>query len=51
VIEVNAGEHAGEVADILGRAGARSRCWIDGAWRPMPVADVPHRTDILARFA
>jgi FkbM family methyltransferase len=51
IIEINAGEHARQVADILSRTTATAQCWLDGTWQATPVAEVPHRTDILVRFA
>jgi FkbM family methyltransferase len=51
VIEVTAEEQAGEIEAILGDLDARSvECWLEGAWRPLPVSQIPHRTDILVNF-
>jgi FkbM family methyltransferase len=50
VLEVTPGETAGEIAEILQTLGARSECWLDGRWRAVPVAEIPHRTDILVRL-
>jgi FkbM family methyltransferase len=50
VLEVTPGETAAEIDAILRGLGASARCWLDGGWRPHPVAEVPHRTDILIWF-
>lgn len=50
VVEVTAGPPARGIAAILARFKAEVSCWLDDAWRPAPVGDLPHRTDILIRF-
>ena len=50
VIEVTPGEPAREIAAILREYAADVTCYLDGAWRRVAVADLPHRTDILIKF-
>jgi FkbM family methyltransferase len=51
VIEVTAGEQARAIDALLGVLGAPpAECWLEGAWRPLPVSEIPHRTDVLLHF-
>ncbi len=50
VVEVTSGDPAREIAAILDAYNARVTCHLDGAWKAVPVAEIPHRTDILIRF-
>lgn len=51
VIEVTAGDEACVIARLIEQMGATPRCWLDGAWADIPVAEIPRRTDVLLRFA
>jgi FkbM family methyltransferase len=50
VVEVTPGAAARELEALLASLGADAECWLDGAWRRVPVGGLPHRTDVLARF-
>jgi FkbM family methyltransferase len=50
IIEVNAGEHANQIARILNIVGASAQSWLDEKWQSIQIAEIPHRTDILVRL-
>jgi FkbM family methyltransferase len=50
IIEVTEGAQAAEIDAILKRLNVDVTCWLDCAWRDIPVAKLPYRTDIMVRF-
>jgi FkbM family methyltransferase len=50
VVEVTPGDVARDVHAFLHALNASTTCWIDSAWKDCPINQIPHRTDVLARF-